>query len=138
MNTRLAILITSPIVLTIAIALLGIGINLVGRTAGSMGSSKAPTAIVVAAVLIWLLHTGYVLGSWFYLAERHLLAILLMAPIAFVGASCVAFVFARIILPNPEASGGNLLTLGLIGAIAVLLAYLAPIVVLLLARGAAC
>lgn len=125
----LIVLILAPIMLTIAIVVVGMGINAVGR---GFGSTKSSAPIVVAAMIFWLLHSGYLLGPWLYAAERRTLALWLMVPIALVGLAFAVFVFAELLPGNLHAAEGRVLLGSVVWGLGVLFAYLSPIVVMLI------
>jgi hypothetical protein len=127
----IVVLIASPILLTIALALAAFGIHAVGRGSGNI---KSPSPIVAATVFAWLLHAGYILAPWCLRHERRALALWLMVPVAVVGLLFALFVVIQLIPGNTHAMDGMFLVHACMWTFAVLFGYLGPIMVMLVAK----
>jgi len=125
------ILIASPILLTIALGVVAFGIQAVGR---GFGSIKGPTPIVVAAIFVWLLHAGYILGPWLFHHERRTLALWLMVPMAVFGLVFALFVAIQLIPGNTHAMNGMFLVHACVWTLTTLFGYLGPIIVMLVGK----
>lgn len=119
----------SPVIVTVAIAIVAFGIHAVGR---GFGSTRSHTPILVAAVFLWLLHAGFLLGPWLYAHDRRTLAAWLMLPIAIVG-TVGSILAAKQLLPShPDDYTPATVVCTVTWALAVVLGYYAPLFVMLL------
>lgn len=125
------VLYTSSLVLTIGLCIVAYGIHAVGRGFGSMKSS---TPLVIAATIVWLLHAGYLLGPWLYQTQRHTTALWLMIPIALAGIAIAVLIAKQLIPGNTEAMNGKFVLCCVLWTLAVIVGYIAPIVVMLTRR----
>lgn len=73
------ILTGSPLVISVGIGVLGTFIHAVGR---GFGSTRQPTAIIIAMLGLAAVHAGYYLAPMLWASERRTLALWLTAPIA--------------------------------------------------------
>lgn len=125
----LIILFVSPVVLTVALAIVAFGIHAVGRGFGSM---RSPAPIVGAAIVVWLLHAGYLIGPWLYHHQRQTLALGLMIPMAILGLLVAAFIAKELVPENRDAMDGKFALYCTAWVIALAAGYIAPIAVMML------
>lgn len=122
------ILSVSPLILTIALCIVAYGINAVGR---AFGNTKSPSPVVIAAVFVWLLHAGFLLGPWLYHAQRQALALWLMIPVAIIGIITAILIAKQIVPGNADAINGKFVVCCILWTLAVIFGYLAPLAVML-------
>lgn len=131
----LILLWSSPVIITLACAACGV---FLGFIRNGFGPSRSSGPIVLASLLLWLLHAGYLLGPWLWSHQRPILAIALMMPVA-VFVILMIIVFGGRLASNPTGPRGEDNHMGLFFAvlIAALVVYSGPIIAMLAARPAA-
>ncbi len=118
----------SPVIITVAVAIVGFGLHAVGR---GFGSTRSHAPILIAAVVVWLLHAGFLLGPWLYAHDRRTLAAWLMLPVAVLG-TVGAILAAKQLLPShPDNYTPITIVCTLLWVLAVVLGYFAPLFVML-------
>lgn len=127
------ILYGSPLVLTVALGIVGFGIHAVGR---GFGSTRSSAPIVIAAAVVWLLHAGFILGPWLYLHQRQGLALWLMIPVAIAGVTVAVLIAKQLTPADSNSINAKFIMFSALWALVVLLGYLAPVAVMLAPRNA--
>ncbi len=125
------ILIASPILLTIALGVVAFGIQAVGR---GLGNFKGPGPVVATAIVVWILHAGYILGPWLFHHERRATALWLMVPMAVLGLVFALYLAIQLIPGNTHAMNGMFLVHACVWTLAMLFGYLGPIIVMLVGK----
>lgn len=125
----LIILSISPVTISVMLGIVAFGIHAIGR---GFGGEKSPAPVVITAVIVWLLHAGYLIGPWLYMHQRQTLALILMIPLAIVGLVAAALITKQLVPENREAMGGKFMLYFLMWMFALLMGYIAPIVVMLM------
>lgn len=124
----------SPVIITVAIGVVAFGMHAIGR---GFGSTRSHAPIAVAAVLVWLLHAGFLLGPWFYAHDRRTLAAWLMLPVAVLGTIACILAAQQILPSHPDDYTPATLVCTLVWTLVVIFGYIAPLIVMLLEpRGA--
>ncbi|HLO40911.1 MAG TPA: hypothetical protein VK176_07800 [Phycisphaerales bacterium] len=129
----IVILYAAPVVLTIGVCILAMLIHLLLK---GFGSHRGAGPLVLAGIGVWVLHMGYVLGPWLYGHERQGLALVLMLPVALAGGTCAMWLTSRLVPENGGAGDGWFAACCVLWMVSMLGAYIAPIVVMVLSRGA--
>ena len=96
-------------------------------------NNRNPAPVVAFGLVLILLHAGYMAAPWLYAADRKGLALLLMAPIGLGMLGFGAFFASRVDVLEALPDAGPMRHFGIaIGAMLLLLAYVGPIVVMLM------
>ena len=122
----------SPLIITLACAACGV---FMGFIRNGFASSKSSGPIILASVLLWLLHAGYLLGPWLWSRQRPILAIGLMMPVA-VFVILMIIIFGGRLASNPTGPRGddNHLPLFFVILGAAMIVYSGPIIAMLAAH----
>lgn len=123
------ILIAAPLILTVSLVIVGIGAHAVGL---GLGSTTSSASVVLAGLVFWLLHAGYLLAPWLFASERRSVALWLMVPIGLVGLGVATVLYSKLLPDHLLALEGPLFVGSIVWGTGVLFAYLAPIVVMLI------
>jgi hypothetical protein len=123
----------SPIILTLACAGCGIFLSLI--KSGFGGSSKSNAPVVIAAIVLWLLHAGYILGPWLWAKQRIVLGLGLMIPIAALMMLAI-IVFGGRIASDPTGPRGedNHMNLFFVVLVVAIVVYGGPVIAMLAAK----
>lgn len=126
----LFILSCSPLIILAAIGACCWLINVIRV---GFASNRNPAPVVAFGLVLIVLHAGYMAAPWLYAADRKGLALLLMAPIGLGMLGFGAFFASRVDVLEALPDAGPMRHLGIaIGALLLLLAYVGPIVVMLM------
>ena len=118
----------SPVIITVAVGIVGVGMHAIGR---GFGSTRSHAPIAIAAVIVWLLHGGFLLAPWFYATDRRTLAAWLMLPVAVLG-TVASISGAKQLLPShPDDYTPATLVCTVLWALAVIFGYIVPVIVML-------
>lgn len=119
----------SPLIITVAVGIVGVGIHAIGR---GFGSTRSHAPILVAAIIVWLLHAGFLLGPWLYAHDRRTLAAWLMLPVAVLGTIACILAAKQILPSHPDDYTPATVICCIAWTLAVILGYIAPIIVMLI------
>jgi xanthosine utilization system XapX-like protein len=125
---QLALLVASPIAISIGIVFLGWFIHAIGN---AFGSRRSPAPIVLAMIGLTLLHAGYYLAPMLWVTERRTLGFWLLVPALVVAAVSWVYFAGRLIgglEPRPDHTSDLLWIAGLLAAA---VAYVGPPIVML-------
>jgi hypothetical protein len=123
----ISILWLSPAAITAACVACGLFANAMRQ---GFGPHKPAAPIILATLILWLLHAGYLLAPWLYSTDRRVLAFWLMIPAAVAALGLGIFLSTQFAFasggPEGDRTHGTLFLLGFLAAI---LVYTGPIVV---------
>ncbi len=118
----------SPVIVTVAVGIVGVGIHAVGR---GFGSTRSHAPVAIAAIIVWLLHAGFLLGPWLYANDRRTLAAWLMLPVAVLGTLALILAAKQLLPSHPEDYTPSTLVCTVLWAMGVVFGYIVPVIVML-------